>query len=68
MIAAASAASRRARSSASPRVAGTTASTSFRVASGAPAAAAQAVSDETPGITRTGYRSTIRSKRKLNDP
>ena len=32
------------------------------------AAAAGAVSDETPGMTRTGYRSTMRANRKLNDP
>ncbi len=54
MIAAASTPANRSTNAASGRGAGITVSTSLREASGAPAMAAQAVSEETPGTTSTG--------------
>jgi len=49
-------------SAASSSVAGITARVPSRWTSGSPAAAAQAVRDETPGTTVTGYRGASRVK------
>ena len=48
--------------------AGTTVRTSLRAARGAPSAAAQPVSEETPGTTSTGKFSAMRAKRNMKEP
>ena len=68
MSAAASQAERRASSSASPSGAGKTESTSLRAASAEPAAAAQAVSEDTPGTTSTGQSADNRANRYRKEP
>lgn len=63
MMAAESAAASRAVSTDSAKGAGITVNTSLRAASGAASVLAQAISDDTPGTTSTGKRSTMRSNR-----
>ncbi len=68
MMTAASVSANRRSSSSSASGAGSTSSTSLRDANGMCSAAAPAVSDETPGITRTGKRSANRAKIYMKEP
>ncbi len=67
MMAMASAASIRVRISASASGPGNTVSTSLRAVSGRFSAAAQAVSEVTPGTISTGKRVPSRAKRYMNE-